>query len=58
MQAVHAVPTLAARLREQGIERLAVFPGSRPASADDVAHEVHRVLDALQRGDFELVEHS
>lgn len=39
------------------IKHINVFPGSRPnVSAEEVAEQINLALDAIEAGDFELVE--
>lgn len=50
------VERLRNRLKAMGAKQLRISHGSRPATAEEVAGEVNRALDAIERGDFEEVE--
>lgn len=49
------IDKLAQRLDEMGVISVRGFPGTQPSTPEQVAAEINRILDALERGDYEEV---
>ena len=48
------VERLVNRLVKSGVKNFSIFPGSDPnKTSEDIAREVNKALDQIERGDFE-----
>ena len=43
------------RLNAMGATRLSIFPGESSATAEQIASEINRALDAIEAGDYDEV---